>query len=217
MTKTTCQNDYSSLRVVGLSSAYAIVLLFFSVLTTESAFAEISTLKIITETSLGSEYFNGENEDYGVDATDMLRTEKYAKPTPVSIPGAKVISTGQLLTLIQSGEFPVILDVGPNKFDTSIPGASHMRNLGKAGSYDDDVQKRMEFILKQIMWAEPERPLVFLSGPKSNGMKLGWFGYNATLRAVRLGYTNVYWYRGGREAWKAAGLPVISLKPPHKR
>ena len=30
---------------------------------------------------------------------------------------------------------------------------------------------------------------------------------NLALRLVALGYTNVYWYRGGREAWEVAGLP----------
>ena len=34
--------------------------------------------------------------------------------------------------------------------------------------------------------------------------------YNASLRAIALGYTNVLWYRGGIEAWKQAGLPVQS-------
>ena len=32
--------------------------------------------------------------------------------------------------------------------------------------------------------------------------------YNAALRAINAGYTNVKWYRGGIEAWKAAGLPT---------
>jgi rhodanese-related sulfurtransferase len=28
---------------------------------------------------------------------------------------------------------------------------------------------------------------------------------------VALGYTNVLWYRGGREAWEVAGLPETEL------
>ena len=32
--------------------------------------------------------------------------------------------------------------------------------------------------------------------------------YNASLRAIRLRYSNVRWYRGGIEAWKAARLPA---------
>ncbi len=36
-----------------------------------------------------------------------------------------------------------------------------------------------------------------------------WGSYNAALRAVRLGYTNVHWYRGGMDAWRGAGLPLV--------
>lgn len=38
-------------------------------------------------------------------------------------------------------------------------------------------------------------------------------GQNLALRLVAMGYTRVYWYRGGREAWKAAGLPEADLVP----
>ncbi len=37
-----------------------------------------------------------------------------------------------------------------------------------------------------------------------------WVSYNAALRAINAGYTNVLWYRGGIEAWKAAGLPTLA-------
>lgn len=36
-------------------------------------------------------------------------------------------------------------------------------------------------------------------------------GYNLALRLVKLGYSTVYWYRGGREAWEVAGLPETEL------
>ena len=32
-------------------------------------------------------------------------------------------------------------------------------------------------------------------------------GRNLALRLVHIGFTEVYWYRGGREAWEVAGLP----------
>jgi hypothetical protein len=38
-----------------------------------------------------------------------------------------------------------------------------------------------------------------------------WLSYNTTLRIVRLDYHNVLWYRGGREAGNAAGLPLVQL------
>jgi hypothetical protein len=33
-----------------------------------------------------------------------------------------------------------------------------------------------------------------------------WSGRNLALQLVALGYQNVYWYRGGLEAWDLAGL-----------
>ena len=38
-------------------------------------------------------------------------------------------------------------------------------------------------------------------------------GHNLALRLVALGYTNIHWYRGGREAWEVAGLPETELVP----
>lgn len=36
---------------------------------------------------------------------------------------------------------------------------------------------------------------------------------NLALRLVALGYTQVFWYRGGREAWEVRGLPEAELAP----
>jgi adenylate cyclase len=36
-------------------------------------------------------------------------------------------------------------------------------------------------------------------------------GRNLPLRLVALGYTRVYWYRSGREAWEVNGLPETEL------
>ena len=37
-------------------------------------------------------------------------------------------------------------------------------------------------------------------------------GRNFALRLVELGYTNVDWYRGGREAWEVTDLPETELE-----
>ncbi len=54
---------------------------------------------------------------------------------------------------------------------------------------------------------------VLTSGDRSKPIvTVGWNserfdGYNLALRLVHMGFTEVYWYRGGREAWEVAGLP----------
>ena len=35
------------------------------------------------------------------------------------------------------------------------------------------------------------------------------WSYNLASQAVAAGYTAVYWYRGGINAWTAAGLPTV--------
>ena len=36
-------------------------------------------------------------------------------------------------------------------------------------------------------------------------------GRNLALRLVALGFTRVYWYRGGREAWEVTNMPETDL------
>ncbi len=36
-------------------------------------------------------------------------------------------------------------------------------------------------------------------------------GRNLALRLVALGYTKIFWYRGGLEAWEVAGHPETDL------
>jgi adenylate cyclase len=36
-------------------------------------------------------------------------------------------------------------------------------------------------------------------------------GWNLAIRLAALGYSNIYWYRGGREAWEVADLPETTV------
>jgi rhodanese-related sulfurtransferase len=38
-----------------------------------------------------------------------------------------------------------------------------------------------------------------------------WFSVNAAMSAKKMGYSQVGWYRGGFESWKAAKLPTGSV------
>jgi rhodanese-related sulfurtransferase len=40
-----------------------------------------------------------------------------------------------------------------------------------------------------------------------------WLSYNAALRAIALGYTNVMWYRGGIASWRTAEGPMAQSDP----
>ena len=75
------------------------------------------------------------------------------------------------------------------------------------------VQAQLATLLAALSGGDKSRAIVFFCSSVRC-----WLSYNAALRAVRLGYAGVYWYRGGIAAWLAAGgavaQPRISWKPP---
>ena len=150
-----------------------------------------------------------ESHDFGVPPASELRLADLSSPTPTQLPGARVIATPELRRLLQAPleERPLLFDVlGGDDGHATLPGAIWLPGAGRGTSFDDEVQVRLEKLLAFAMRGSPERPLVFFcSSPRC------WLSYNAALRAVRLGYRDVRWYRGGIEAWGASGG---ALAPP---
>ncbi len=124
--------------------------------------------------------------------------------TPPSIPGGTTISTKQLKDLILTEPGLSIIDVRQGQQLASIPGAVLLPGAGLQETHNRDLQ-----FAEILAGAVPnkEAPLVFFCLSYEC-----WLSYNAALRAIRLGYLKVYWYRGGIDAWKAAKLPVVRVK-----
>ncbi len=143
-----------------------------------------------------------ERQDFGVPPTQQLHSGPMHGPTPASIPGGQTITTKGLVELIKGQQVPVlILDVlgGPE----IIPGAQFAVPAHQGGSFDDPVQQQFGKYLQQATRGNKEHPLVlYCLSPHC------WMSYNAALRAIHLGYTNVLWYRGGIDSWKQAGQQV---------
>lgn len=144
-----------------------------------------------------------EMQDFGVTPTQQLRpTQQLHGPTPTSIPGGRVIGTQQLAQLLQGGQAkPLVLHLygGPQ----GIPGAVPAGPAAQGGGFDDQVQQGFGQFLRQATGGDTSRLIVLYCG----GVQC-WGSYNAALRAMKLGYRNVAWYRGGVEAWQQAGLPM---------
>jgi rhodanese-related sulfurtransferase len=143
-----------------------------------------------------------EREDFGVRPTSSLHGGPMHGPTPSSIPGGQVITTKGVVALLRRRDVPVlVLDVlgGGER----IPGAQSAMPAHRAGSFDDDTQRQFGQYLRQATRGNREHPLVlYCASPQC------WMSYNAALRAIKLGYTNVLWYRGGLQFWKQAGQRV---------
>ena len=147
---------------------------------------------------------------------DGYRIDRYRSPTPQDIPGARTLDTAALQQLLAGNPPPVLVDVMRqpwlhDRFVASeehrnIPGSLWLANVGD-GVLDSRWQDYLVRNLQQASGGDPARALVFYC--KSDC----WLSWNAGRRAMALGYTRVYWYRDGVDAWQAAGLPLQTASP----
>ncbi len=157
----------------------------------------------LPEMSMSSALASREAQDFGVAPTGRLRpSQQLHGPTPTSIPGGKVIATRQLSEMLQRGQGNVLV-LHAYGAPEHLPGAQQAGPASQGGSFDDQVQREFGQYLRQASGGDTSRMLViYCAGPQC------WGSYNAALRAIHMGFRNVYWYRGGLEAWGQAGLPL---------
>lgn len=139
-----------------------------------------------------------ELQDHGVPAQRQLQANLHG-PTPTSIPGGQVITTDRLLGLYQQGQQNGLLVfhvLGPGQ---TLPHAQNAVGASQPGSFDDPTQQEFGQYLQQVTQGNKRRPMVFYCLNTQC-----WMSYNAALRAIQMGFTQVYWYRGGIEAWQYA-------------
>lgn len=145
-----------------------------------------------------------ERQDQGVAPPAGLHAGPMHGPTPASLPGGRLVTTRELVALLRgSGDAGRALVFDVLGGAEQLPGALMAVPAHQAGGFDDAVQREFGRFLQQVTQGRQDRPLVFYCASTQC-----WMSYNAALRAVRLGYRQVLWYRGGIEAWKQAGLPL---------
>ena len=150
-----------------------------------------------------------EDADYGVAPVATLRLSDYSAPTPREVPGAQTLGTELLRKWLQGETLPppLLFDVLGGDAHDSLPGAIWLPGAGRGESFQDTVQEQFARTLRAATKDDRSRRLVFFC----QGSRC-WLSYNAALRAVALGYERVYWYRGGIEAWLAAGGTLSPLR-----
>lgn len=112
---------------------------------------------------------------------------------PELLEGATVITTEEIITLITSKPELVIID-------------SRRNEEYKKGHIEGSIallDKTMT--LKSLKNIAPNHntPLLFYC----NGIRC-MRSYNASIKAISWGYTNIYWFRGGWKEWKAKEMPI---------
>jgi tetratricopeptide (TPR) repeat protein len=147
-----------------------------------------------------------EDADFGVTASDELRAP-LAGHTPRTAPGAETIGTGALATFLERHR-PLVIDTLGHFWGTSLPNAIGLPNSGVGGRLTDALQRRLERTMQALTSGDRSSPIVVVGFNSER-----FDGRNLATRLAALDYRNIYWYRGGREAWEVAGLPTAPLVP----
>ena len=149
-----------------------------------------------------------EDRDWSLAPTNQLRKPPYSAPTPLYIPGASTIGTAALQALMESDKKPVLVDVASGDGHATLPQAYWIPGAGHGLSFIDEVQAGLSVLLEKITGGDRQKAVVFFCVNAQC-----WLSYNAALRAAAAGYAAVYWYRGGIEAWRSAGFPLVNMEP----
>ena len=145
--------------------------------------------------------------DFGVPPDEVLHGG-FGGKTPMTAPGVTTVSTEQLAAMLET-EKPLVIDTMDSTWYRSVPGTIGLDFRANTGApFTGAVQQRLEQKLHSLTNGDMAKPIVAM------GFNVGHFdGYNLALRLRHAGYTSVYWYRGGREAWEVAGEPEEEVRP----
>lgn len=150
--------------------------------------------------------FAQETADFGARPTRYLELPSPDKPLPLSVPGVTTVTTLELKDLLEKHSNTVLIDAYHDLDHMTLPGAIWRRDIGeqRPGSFPlADIRK----LMAEATGNDLDRPIVVFE----RSTHWGWYGYNAALRILGLGYTNVYWYRGGLDAWFDAGFQMTKV------
>jgi PQQ-dependent catabolism-associated CXXCW motif protein len=142
--------------------------------------------------------FANELTNFGVPPQNVLQ-QNLGTRTPTSVSGARVVTTTELRRAIQSGLTFLLVDAWDDIRHARIPGAVHIPYAGHFGHFNDNIQRQLYQELGRRTGFDPAYPIVFYCA----GAEC-WESYNAVLRARVMGFSNIFWYRGGSTAWNEA-------------
>ncbi len=139
------------------------------------------------------EYADEHHDDHVPEAATPVLNASDFDPTPLHVPGATTIDTAGVAEALKRNH-PVIIDLGRGA--AVIEGAAWHALAGD----DTDDASFVDRVLSGLPDAGRATPIIVMGTGT-----FGYQSYNGTLHVVAHGARNVFWYRGGEEAWVAGG------------
>jgi PQQ-dependent catabolism-associated CXXCW motif protein len=165
---------------------------------------EQAAFEMLKRAALSQNYYADEERDAGVAPTRAFRTREVHAPTPRTVPDAKTISTRELVEMLKTSK-PLLVNVLDWKEGAfAIPGTLWVQGLGKQLGTKETAA--LQSLLAEVAPDKKTPVALYCLSWEC------WMSYNASLTMQQLGYTNVYWYRGGVFSWNLAGLPIVRAR-----
>ncbi len=154
-----------------------------------------------------------------VEEPEGYRGEPYNAEVPATLEGAKVVGDEEAYALWEEGAG--FIDVYPHapkpanlpegtvwheRPHLSIEGAIWLPNVG----YEALAEETMEYFkagLKEATEGDKDAPVVIYC------LENCWMSWNASKRAMELGYSDVIWYPEGVDGWDFMDYPTEKLLP----
>ena len=148
------------------------------------------------------------------------RMSNFRSPVPGSLAGATVVTVEQVEALARSDEV-LLVDVLPRppkpknlkegtiwrpRPRNNIPGSAWLPNTG-FGALPEEMERYFGDNLSRLTEGDKSRKILFYC------LANCWMSWNAAKRALSLGYSQIYWFPEGTDAWIAAGLPTEPSEP----
>ncbi len=148
------------------------------------------------------------------------RTDNYLAPVPATLSGARVLTTAEAEAIWRAGTAafidvlprpprPANLPVGTiwrDKPRLNIPGSMWLPDTGY-GTLAAPTEDYLKQGLARASGGDKAKLLVVYC------LANCWMSWNAAMRALSYGYSNVAWYPEGTDFWGAADLPRVESQP----
>lgn len=131
-----------------------------------------------------------------------LGLSAHASETPKSLAGVKLVGAEEVKKMLDAGVPVIDTRVATEYADKTIKGAKSVPYREKSAKDVGFDASQDQFDLAKLP-ADKKAPVVMFCNAGEC-----WKSYKASVVAVKAGYTNVHWFRGGMPEWTSKGLPT---------
>ena len=137
---------------------------------------------------------------------DFKSVASMLNTTPTSLPGAKIISAAEAKELIAKG-MPVYDVRNEEEYANGhVPAAIFVPYKEVSAKEVDFDPVDDQFALNKLPKDKNAPFIMYCDGT------VCWKSYKSTVMAVKAGWKNIHWFRGGFPEWKESGMPIESKK-----